>query len=515
MTNLTEELIFLVYNNPGLKGREYTYLVNDRNNTYFEKKEINHILYSRRDIFIPNHDERMVPKWTLTDLGLKYAKKESRGEKIDVKHTNGHTYSDITGLKPYPWQINAIHAWADAGYRGVIEAVTGSGKTYSAMMALEEHIRQGWRVAILVPSIVLQNQWIQKIRKLNSKNEYKIGFMNGTKTDTLDENDILIASVQCAYRWQMNSHVKKALLIADECHHLGAESWSKALEDAFCRRLGLTATFERNDTGIEDFLIPYFGGVVYTLDYVQALHENVISPFSVKFISVELNDVERNIYDSADDSCKKLRKKLINEYQLDAEPFGTFIKEVNQIVSEGESPPFLASRYLSSFTKRRNILADLTAKTKKLIEICCDVENAKRTIVFTQTIAGAQSAIQTFHRCGIQCDYLTSEMKKADREAVIERFRIGDIKLIAAPQLMDEGVDIPTADLAIIIAASRTKRQMIQRMGRVLRKDNDDKKKKAKVCVLFAKNTFEDPVTGAHETFIEMLLDATDDVQIQ
>jgi superfamily II DNA or RNA helicase len=76
--------------------------------------------------------------------------------------------------------------------------------------------------------------------------------------------------------------------------------------------------------------------------------------------------------------------------------------------------------------------------------------------------------------------------------------------VLVAPRVLDEGVDVPAADLAVIAGASRSRRQVVQRMGRVLRKKPDGRL--ARFVVLFAQGTIEDPAFGAHEAFLDKVV---------
>lgn len=90
-------------------------------------------------------------------------------------------------------------------------------------------------------------------------------------------------------------------------------------------------------------------------------------------------------------------------------------------------------------------------------------------------------------------------MGKEERSTLFESFKAGKLKAVVAPLVLDEGVDVPEADLAVILASTKTKRQMIQRMGRVLRKKEDGRL--ARFALLFVEGTSEDPGSGAHEDF--------------
>ena len=104
-----------------------------------------------------------------------------------------------------------------------------------------------------------------------------------------------------------------------------------------------------------------------------------------------------------------------------------------------------------------------------------------------------------------------SKLNIFERRLILDAYKDGTFKVISAPKLLDEGIDIPEADLAIVSAASRSRRQMIQRMGRVLRKKKDGGL--AKIVILYVVNTSEDPSFGAHETFIGMILEAAESVK--
>jgi superfamily II DNA or RNA helicase len=103
--------------------------------------------------------------------------------------------------------------------------------------------------------------------------------------------------------------------------------------------------------------------------------------------------------------------------------------------------------------------------------------------------------------CGFRTAAVHSAMAPRERAEVLPRFRDGALQVLAAPRALDEGVDVPAADLAVIAGASRSRRQMVQRMGRVLRRKPDGRL--ARFVVLFAERTVEDPASGAHEAFLD------------
>lgn len=131
-------------------------------------------------------------------------------------------------------------------------------------------------------------------------------------TDDLSTHEVVIAIAASAFHNSLRPprHSSNGLLIADECHRYGSASWANALDPAFGHRLGLTATYEREDSGIETHLDPYFKGVCYRLDYKGALADGAICKFKVAFAGVAFTSAERSAFLEHDERA--------SYYQVDA-----------------------------------------------------------------------------------------------------------------------------------------------------------------------------------------------------
>lgn len=409
----------------------------------------------------------------------------------------------------YDWQREALDVWEHCDYEGVVEAVTGAGKTRVAIAAAADVLRDGGKVAILVPTIDLLHQWKREAERLliqTLRLNVSIGILGDGGTSNLACCDLLLSTVQSACQNYLlpdsvPGHVE-SLLVADEVHRYGSESWSRALEPAFDRRLGLTATYERSDNGCEDYLDPYFGGVIFGVDYERALKEGIIAHFKIAFVGVQFAPDEREEYDEHDAKASKYRRRLIKEYGLPEEPFGEFMREVTKFSKSGEEGSKWAGFYLNAFTQRRKVLAGTRSKYDRLDDLVAAVRRADKTIIFAQTKEAAQRAAAPFVDRGISGAVLESGMQRLERKQVLAGFETDDYELVAAPKLLDEGIDVAAADLAIIVAASASRRQMIQRMGRVLRLKEDGRL--ARVVVLYVEDTSEDPEV-AHEGFLDLV----------
>ena len=159
----------------------------------------------------------------------------------------------------------------------------------------------------------------------------------------------------------------------------------------------------------------------------------------------------------------------------------------------------MARAYRQAMLERRRLLADTPAKDAALALVAPAIAAADRAIVFTQSIAASERAASVLAGCGLRAAVMHSSLAGADRRETLRRFAAGELDVLAAPRVLDEGIDVPAADLAIIAGASRSRRQMIQRMGRVLRRKADGRR--ARFAVLFVEGTVEDPASAPTKHF--------------
>jgi superfamily II DNA or RNA helicase len=413
----------------------------------------------------------------------------------------------------YAWQRQALDAWEAEGRRGIVEAVTGTGKTRVGMMAIRESLADGGFVHVLVPTIDLQDQWCRELETLFPG--VRVGRRGNDRADSFPQFRLIVSVVNSARDYAVGTLPGNSLLVADECHRYGADGNARALREAFTRRLGLTATFARDDGGCEAFLAPYFGETCFQMGYAQAIEDEVTAHFKVALVGVDFgSETERHEYDLAADQGGKARQWLISKNWAPAEPFGEFMKHVAQLaanhaLSQGAGDLYTAiakaRAYMQSFSTRRTLLACTTSKQDALEELLDAIHEATRTIVFTESIESASAAAALLRNQGISAAAIHSKMRKPERKAILGQFARGQLAAIAAPKVLDEGIDVPAADLAIIFATSKTRRQMVQRMGRVLRRKPDGRL--ARFIVLYVERTTEDPATGAHESFIGEITD--------
>ena len=405
----------------------------------------------------------------------------------------------------YPWQREALSTWEIWGHQGIVNAVTGAGKTRLAIAAIAKHRAAGGRSLVIVPTIVLLHQWAEIVA--TSIPECSVGKVGDGADDDLRDFDVVIAVVASARNRVFKLGGAEGLLVVDECHRSASEQNQRALDENFSKRLGLSATHERMDKAHETILLPYFKRVIYTLNYERAINDGVITNVRVAFIGVSFSEEEMALYQKLQRELLTLRRKLIREFGVRPGPFSTFLEDVVKLTSGGPGTMkggIAANRWLTCWRQKRELLAETPSKQLAISQIAGAIKDSDRTLLFTQSITSANTIAQLLVERGVNCEPHHSEILSEEREEIMSRFADGEIKALASVQTLEEGVDVPDADLAIIVASSKQRRQMIQRMGRVMRRKADGRD--ARFIILYVSNTDEDPLRGAHELFIEELL---------
>lgn len=403
----------------------------------------------------------------------------------------------------YVWQREALQRWRDNKYHGIIDAVTGAGKTRLAVAAIDEHQRAGGRTVVIVPTIVLLHQWVAVLDA--ALPGVRVGRVGDGHNDDLDRYPVVVAVVASARNRAFLLRGASGLLVVDECHRSASEKNQEALDERFERRLGLSATHERLDNAHETVLLPYFGRVVYTLNYKRAIDDGVITNVRVAFVGVSFTEEEAQQYALIVHQLSTVRRNLIRTYGVRSAPFSVFLDDVLRLTRSGPAKASMsANRWLTLWREKKEMLAETPAKMNAVSSLASTFRDADRTLLFTQSILSANTLASSLTDMGISASAHHSDLSTDERDVIMSSFAAGLTTVLASVQTLEEGVDVPDADLAVIVASSKQRRQMIQRMGRVMRRKADGRD--ARFIILFVKNTDEDPRLGAHELFVEELL---------
>ncbi|GAB48281.1 DEAD/DEAH box helicase [Mobilicoccus pelagius] len=385
----------------------------------------------------------------------------------------------------YPWQLDALEAWHHDGKVGVVEAVTGAGKTRVGLAAMANALIDGRRVVVIAPTQGLVTQWAAQVV------EHFPGVRLSTDASRSPGWHVLIDTVHTVAGHDPLWPDEAALLVADEAHRYGAPTFAQALRPSFTQRLGLSATFERGDEG-DDILRPFFRDVCFRLGYERALADGLIARFRVAQVGVPLSPPERAEYDAASAGIRRAWYVIAADLGRPTAGLAEIVAHASHLAARNDRRLAGPARtLLAAFSKRSDVLARAAAKVTALELLAPAVSTSGGTIVFTGATASALQAAETLERAGCVSAAVHGEMDQGEREERLELLRTGQTRSISAPRLLDEGVDVPDADLGIILAASKSRRQMIQRLGRVVRRKPDGRS--ARLVVLYALGTSEDP----------------------
>jgi superfamily II DNA or RNA helicase len=404
------------------------------------------------------------------------------------------------------WQGAAIAEWRKAGCKGVIEAATGTGKTAVAFAAMEElHQEHGdrLRVAIIVPTRILARQWRAELMANLGIPPRWIGEQHtDAQVEYTSSHPILIAVVNSARTrlatvmdaWQRDGHV--AFLVVDECHRAGSEFNSKIFDGHYDFSLGLSATPEREDKGHEEHVYPGLGRPVYSYPLRRALDDDVLAPLTSIDLYVDFSGPEQSqwllLKDQIADSFRTLKHWHPHLEQVAPE---RFLKEVSRL-AERQDPTAL--RLQKVLADRRALLANAEARSRCLKAILDWVaRTGHRALVFHETITAAEES----HRylcsdLNVRAELDHSKRHSDDRASAADSFRTNNSQVLVAVRALDEGVDVPDATVAVIAAGSRSRRQRIQRFGRVLRRAED---KQAVVISVLVRGTPEESAVGGRD----------------
>jgi len=354
----------------------------------------------------------------------------------------GSTYE----LREY--QNDALTAWREADDRGVLELPTGSGKTVIGIAAMEA---LGTPTLVVVPTIDLLDQWQ---RELEREFTVEIGRLGGGEQRV---GDVTISTYDSAYLRADDLGDRFGLAVFDEVHHLGGEGYRDiARLLAAPARLGLTATFERPD-GAHEVVADLLGPLVYEID-PDALAGEHLAPYDIKRIEVALTPEEREVYERHQDTFTDYLAR--SNIQLRS---GSDYQEL--VKRSGNDPR--AREALLAKQRAREVMMNADRKVERLAEIL-DRHREDRIIVFTAHTDLVYRLSERFLLPAI-----THETGAAERRAILDRFREGTYSRIVTANVLDEGVDVPDANVAVVLSGSGSEREFTQRLGRILRPTED------------------------------------------
>jgi len=372
----------------------------------------------------------------------------------------------------YRHQGVAVRKWEDGGRKGILAIATGGGKTKTSLIAatrLHCEIRRPLLLVVAVPTEPLLNQWHGELREFAPETDIVVPSQAGgpkKRTSLLnrvllnhlvaDGNHVTIilatfnllseAEFQNALSLGLGSN-PDAMLIGDEVHGLGAEGFIGEPPEFFNYRLGLSATPERYEEEETNKLVEYFGPIVHTFTLPEAQRAGALVGYRYHITRVA-----------------ELTPEEIADYR-------TASAKVGRALGQDD-----AKNLRAMLAQRRGILETAEAKYEILAEVL-DELGAEGPIRATLIYCSSKQPEQLNRVCAflgkrgnIEYRALTDDTSLAERDKSLKDFGTGRVHVLVAKRILDEGVNIPTTRTAILMASSSSKREWVQRRGRVLRR---------------------------------------------
>lgn len=404
-------------------------------------------------------------------------------------------------------QGRAIKAWCETSYQGILEMATGSGKTIAAMICAHRlyEAEKPLLIVVAAPYIPLIQQWCDEILPFGLK-PVNLTEVSGAKGRAAELSKLKrrlrfgsskVEIIVVTHRTLCNNDFKagletfgcKTLLIADEVHNLGSEGFITDPPDFFDYRLGLSATPIRqyDETGTEQ-LFSFFGPIVFQFTLKDAVGRCLVE-YEYYVHPVELTMDEMDKWYALTEKIKK----------------NAWMQENDGV--DGE--------YLRNLLrKRRAILENAKNKIAVLEEILIQREDFKKlrhTLIYASDKSPQQlkdvNALLNKH--GVFFHQLTHEETPNRKKIgqIIQSFQDGNLQVLTAKRVLDEGVNIPQIEKAFILASTTVERQWVQRRGRLLRTCSETGKTHSEIHDFIALPPNLDNVDDSTRSLIQSELD--------
>jgi len=416
-------------------------------------------------------------------------KLEDKDKKINKEYAERLIIAPLLLLPPWQHQNEAFEKWKNNNYRGIIEMATATGKTLIGLMAIE-HLYKTRKeqekkvVRILAHSNAILAQWRSEIIE-------KLGILRNTIPSTdmicIDNFEINFNTYQLVHRQPYNYPTD--LLIADEVHHGAASEFRNALSIGNWK-MGLSATVDGKEK--MEILEDVLGPKVFTFSLREAQDKNILPKFKwvVHPVFLSIDELEEFI---------ELSRKLLELLGIISRDYKKKIKELfgedvgnNQITVTEVIKYMEKARYRNMLDKlpeewkifqglilkRRWIVHRSIPKLDNAIELAKKyIEVGKKVMIFTMDISSCDLIRERLKKENVSENnlFIVHSEVKGDIPKILKRFKEAKYGVLIGARMLDEGIDIPDVEIGINVSSSKTRLQLVQRIGRILRKNKPEK----------------------------------------
>jgi superfamily II DNA or RNA helicase len=357
-------------------------------------------------------------------------------------------FETVLGIAPRPYQQEALAHWLAAGSAGVVILPTGAGKTIVAAMALHE--TRLWTL-VVVPTLDLLQQWRAALASALALDAGDMGVFGGGEKEI---KPITIITYDSAALYPRELR-RFGLLVFDECHHLPASGYRLIAEGAFTPlRLGLSATPERGDMAHLD-LEYLIGPEVYRRSPGELMEERYLAQYEEVRVEIALS--------SEDEARYQEQRRIYRSFLQRRHIHITSPEEFQQKIIFMSARDPQAREAMLAWREARNIAMNAPAKYAEIERLLHD-HIGDQLIIFSEYNLVVDEIRRRF--CLPSITYKTPA---EERRAILDRFRSGQYSRLVTGRVLNEGVDVPDCRVAIIVSGNSTKREYIQRLGRILR----------------------------------------------
>ncbi|MBR0459688.1 MAG: DEAD/DEAH box helicase family protein [Victivallales bacterium] len=345
---------------------------------------------------------------------------------------------------PRPYQQEALQTWLAAQRRGVVVLPTGTGKTVVAHLAMMACQRS---TLVVVPTIDLMTQWTSQLEKTFC---CPVGMLGGGSHDVLP---LTVSTYDSALLQMEFIGNRFGLLVVDECHHLPSGMYQQLARAAIAPyRLGLSATPERND-GEDTALDELLGPICYRKD-ITDMEDGYLAPYSTILLPVQLPQDDWNEYQRQ----RAIYVQFVRQHRINLsspQGWGQFLRACTRMPGGREA--------FTAYLAQKRIALGNQSKVQKVWELLLK-HRGERILIFTADNHTAYLIGERF-----LLPVITHHTKAIERKEMLECFRAGEYPVLVTSKVLNEGVDVPEASVAIVVSGSGSTREHVQRLGRILR----------------------------------------------
>ncbi len=348
-------------------------------------------------------------------------------------------------FRPYEHQSQGLRAWTENECRGVVVLPTGAGKSYLAVLAIAGVERQ---TLVVVPTIDLMTQWVGNLEEAFGG---PVGMLGGGYHEV---EAITVSTYDSAAIHMHRLGDRFGLVVFDEVHHLPGQIYRQASRQCIAPyRLGLTATPERADGGHRD--LDYLVGPIVYRKSIKELSGEILADYEVRTLEVAMNEADREFYE---------RERGIYRGFVDDENIRLGGLRGWRRFLAATSRSDAGRRALKAYHAQKRMALVHEEKLALLYELL-ERHAEDRILIFTNDNASVYAISEA-----ILCPAITHETRVKERRNILEKFRCGDYRVLVTSKVLNEGVDIPEASMAVVLAGSGSVREHVQRLGRILRR---------------------------------------------